>query len=341
MPVCSRLISPIYDETLSSWLARLVLGSFVDRAAIQAHIKAHLLGMSGDIDALVENESFTQQFDAFFNVSSASVFRLPERPLLMFDSSTVYCPECLCDDVATNHAPAWRRSWRVQGAAVCFLHESPVLLRRVQETRLNYVNKAWVAFEEYIGSPAMRLQVNFALSRLSSHVALAENRFLLRLIARSQQWLNVQVRCGNIPELSFSSARFLMYLWLWRDASGEVVSGFASQYFRPLSRQRYTNSLSQVLGIDALFDEAEPIHLCVAYWLLGIAYGVISKHEAELIRAMTRSTTWFFPVDRAEIAECGRVALGNEAVKVARKEASEQLSAVELEQIAWAIGSPN
>ncbi len=340
MPICSRLLSPVYDETLSSWIARLVLGRFVDRAPIQAHIKAHLLGMSGDIDALVVSESFTQQFDAFFSVRSASVFRLPEMPLLMFDSSTVYCPECLCGDVASNHAPAWRRSWRVQGAAVCFLHESPVLLRRVKETRLNYVNKAWVAFEEYVGSPAMRLQVNFALSSSSSHVALAENRFLLRLTVRSQQWLNVQVRRGNISELSFSSARFLMYLWLWRDAGGGVVSGFASQYFRPLSGRRFTRYRSEVLGVDAVFDEAEPIHLCVAYWLLGIAYGVISKHEAELIQAMTRSTTWFFPVDRAEIAECGRAALGKEAVMVARKEASEQLSALELEQIAWAIGNP-
>jgi len=340
MPVCSRLLSPIYDETLSSWLARLVLGSFVDRAAIKAHIKAHLLEMSGDIDALVASERFTHQFDAFFNIRSASIFRLPETPLLMFDSSTVYCPECLCGDVASNHAPAWRRFWRVQGAAVCFRHESPVLLRRVQETRLSYENKAWVAFEEYVGSPAMRLQVNFALSSSSSHVALAENRFLLRLVARSQQWLNAQVRRGDIPELTFSSARFLMYLWLWRDAHRGPISGFASQYFRPISGRKYSSYRSQGLGVDAVFDEAEPIHLCVAYWLLGIAYGVISKHEAELIQAMTRSTTWFFPVDRAEIAERGRVALDKEAFMVARKEASEQLSAVELEQIAWAIGHP-
>ncbi len=340
MPVCSRLLSPIYDEALSSWLARLVLGSFVDRTAIQEHIKAHVHRISGDIDALVASESFTQPFEPFFSVHSASVFRLPDMPLLMFDSSTVYCPECLCGDVANNQAPAWRRSWRIQGAAVCLMHESPVLLRRVQETRLNYVNKAWVAFEEYVGSPAIRLQVNFALSSSSSQLALAENRFLLRLIARSQQWLNLQVRRGSVSELSFNSARFLMYLWLWRDVYGGLVSGFASQYFRPLPGRRYTSYRSQGIGVDAVFDEAEPIHLCVAYWLLGIAYGVISKHEAELIRAMTRSTTWLFPVHRAEIAERGRVALDKEAFMVVRKEASEQLSAVELEQIAWAIGNP-
>ncbi|MNN96332.1 hypothetical protein D3C81_2153000 [compost metagenome] len=57
-----------------------------------------------------------------------------------------------------------------------------------------------------------------------------------------------------------------------------------------------------------------------------------------MIQAMTRSTTWLFPVDREEIAERGRVALDKEAFMVVRKEASEQLSAIELEQIAWAIG---
>lgn len=338
MPVCSRLLSPIYDETLSSWLARLVLGSFVDRTAIQEHIKAHVRRVSGDIDALVASESFTQPFEPFFSVHSASVFRLPDTPLLMFDSSTVYCPECLCGDVANNQAPAWRRSWRIQGAAVCLMHESPVLLKRVQEFRLNYVNKAWVAFEEYVGSPAVRLQVNFALSSMNSHAALAENRFLLRLVARTQRWLNLQVRQEKVPEVSFNSARFLMYLWQWRDISGGMISGFASQYFRPFLGGKYRGYGSQGIGVDAMFDEAEPIHLCVAYWLLGIAYGVISKHEADLIQAMTRSTTWLFPVDREEIAERGRVALEKEAFMVARKEANEQLSAIELEQIAWAIG---
>lgn len=337
MPVCSRLLCPIYDETLSSWLARLVLGSFVDRAAIQEHIKAHFRGVSGDIDALVACESFTQPFEPFFSVHSASVFRLPDAPLLMFNSSVVYCPECLCGDVANNQAPAWRRSWRIQGAAVCLRHESPVLLKRVQERRLNYVNKAWVAFEEYVGSPAMRLQVNFALSSTSSYVALAENRFLLRLVARTQQWLNLQLRQGNVSELSFNSGRFLMYLWLWRDISGGLINGFASQYFRPFPVRRYRGRASQGIGVDAVFDEAEPIHLCVAYWLLGVAYGVISKHEADLIRAMTRSTTWLFPVDREEIAERGCIAMDKEAVMVVRNEAREQLCAEELEQIVWAL----
>lgn len=340
MQMVSGLPHPIYDETLSSWLARLVLGGFVDRPALQKHIKDHLPRVGGDIDTLAINKDFTRQFEPFFSQPCASVFRLTEAPILMFESSTAYCPACLSEDVQNNRAPAWRRSWRVQGSAVCVLHESPVLLIRVQETRLNYVNKAWIAFEEYVGSPAVRLHVNFALSSSSSAVAHAENRFLLGLIKRSQQWLNRAVRRGDVPELSFNSARFLMYLWLWRDAPNGMAPGFANQYFRPLPGRRYPSRKRRGIGVDSVFDDVEPIHLCVAIWLLGIAYGIISTHEAELIKAMTRSTSWLFPTDRAEIAECGRLALDKEAFMVVRDEAGEQLSSLELRQIGWAIDYP-
>lgn len=287
MKFCSGLLHPIYDESLSSWLGRLASQGFVDSVELQCHVKRYAREVGGDIDTLYKSEEFCEKVQSSFRMPVASVFQLPCSPLLTFNTSAVYCPRCLREDVASNHAPAWRRAWRVQGVAVCLMHDAPVLLRRLEQHRFTYLDKAWLALEEFVSSPAVRLEVHFALTNPVPRIAVAENRMLLRLIARSQQWYHSYVRAGKVPQLTHNAARFLMYYWLWQNVRRAGVCGFASQYFHPLRGSNVNSVPRKGLGVDELFNRVETAHLGMAYWLIGIAYEVISEKEAKLIQALT------------------------------------------------------
>jgi hypothetical protein len=78
----------------------------------------------------------------------------------------------------------------------------------------------------------------------------------------------------------------------------------------------------------------------MAYWLIGIAYEVISEKEAKLIQALTYSPRWLFPTNRPEIVACGRAALEDNALQVVRTEARDCLTKNDFAQIAWAIDGP-
>lgn len=340
MKLCTGLLHPIYDESLSSWLARLASEGFLDSIGLQSHVKQYAPEVCGDIDYLYKSQGFSEGFQSSFRVPVASVFKLPSSPLLTFNTSAVYCPRCLREDVASNHAPAWRRAWRVQCSAVCVMHDTPVLLRRLEQHRFTYLDKGWFAFDEFVSSPAVRLQVNFALNNPVPRIAASENRMLLRLIARSQNWYHSYVRAGKVPQLTHNAARFLMYYWLWQNVRRAGVCGLASQYFHPLRGSSVNPAPRQGIGVNELFNRVETAHLGVAYWLIGIAYGVICEKEAKLIQALTYSPRWLFPTNRPEIATCGRAALEDNALQVVIAEARDYLAKNEFAQIAWAIDGP-
>ncbi|MNO03784.1 hypothetical protein D3C81_2245910 [compost metagenome] len=71
--------------------------------------------------------------------------------------------------------------------------------------------------------------------------------------------------------------------------------------------------------------------------MLGIAYGVISSEESELVREITFSVSWIFPVNRHEVGACGRNALGREALEKVREEVREALCDRDFQLIAWAL----
>lgn len=49
-------------------------------------------------------------------------------------------------------------------------------------------------------------------------------------------------------------------------------------------------------------DTASPREIAVAYWLLGIAYGLITPEEGKLINQITRSESAEFPTTRLQVA---------------------------------------
>lgn len=337
MGLLSHLLKPVYGETLTSWMSRLASAEYIDEEQINKAYASQAHHTRGDLDVLYQCDDFMRLLEPKLRDAIQNRFKLPAIPLLSFASSDVYCPRCLKDDVAAGIEPAWRISWRIQGACLCELHESPMLLSRLDSTRFTHMNKGWIAFGDHINSPASRLSVDFALTKTRSRSEITSNRILLHLIRRVQRWKNSQVERGLVPQLSPLAGRYLMYVWLWQNVDYAGACGFARQYFRPMRGSVITPSPRKGLGLDTLFDRVDMQHVGVAYLLLGIAYGVISPEESELVREITFSVSWIFPVNRHEVGACGRSALGREALEKVREEVRDALGDRDFQLIAWAL----
>lgn len=332
----SEVLRPVYGEALSSWFGRLIDAEYIDREVMNQLFAAQYSREGSDLDALYKNCDFMELLDPRLRSIIPGRFELPPHCLSFF-SSDVYCPRCIKSDIAEGRSPAWRAKWRTQGECVCEFHQNPVLLMRLESTRFNYASKGWLAFGEYINSPASRLSIDFSLSTPASRSAITQNKILLHLIGRVQRWIRCMVAKGQVAELSLPACRNLLYIWLWQNVDRAGASGFARQFFRPMRGDVITPSPRKGLGVDKLFDKAEVPHLAVAHLLLGVAYGVISEKEASLIREITFSPAWIFPVNRAEVVSCGLNALGREALEMVRGEVQHALGEKSYQLISWAL----
>ncbi|RIZ40649.1 TniQ family protein [Pseudomonas putida] len=338
MTVFSGLPKPFYDETFSSWLHRVADQQFLDQELMLECIKKFAPDVQGDHDALYASPGFVSCFAEELRRGIRDAFVLPDAQLLLFKTSNVYCPRCLQEDIAADRAPGWRRSWRVQAVCVCLLHDHPVLLRRLEEPRFNAINKPWLAFQEYVKSPTARLQTDFAITQSFASTAPQKNRILLHLAARTQRWYSEVVSLGLEPRLSLKAARFLIYFWLWDDAYRQNVNGFARQYIRPLRGGGLSAAPRTGLGVQKIFERVEIVHVAVAFWMLGIGYGVISEKEAGLIQSYTYSRSTVFPASAEAVASAGRRCFSAETLAAIREEAVRELTEQEYYEIAWAIG---
>lgn len=338
MRMHSGMPRPVYDETLTSWLSRLIDLERLDEVQIGEVVKRLASRTNGDIDALVMCPMLPLVLDPPIYEIVKYRFTWPSSPLLSFEDSDVYCAKCLEADIAAGRAPSWRVSWRIQGICICSSHSSPVLLRRLETSRFTWKNKAWLAFSEYVSSPASRLMVDFAISKSVSHSVVTRNLILLSLIYRAQWWKLTKVDRGQIREISPPAVNGFLYICLWQNVEGTGVSGFARQFFRPLRNGIKTPSAHSGVGVSSLLSQVDMAHLGVAYLMLGISYGIINRKEAELVRNFTFSPSWVFPIDRHEVGLMARQALGSEALMNAHAEIEGSLPKQCFQQIAWVFG---
>lgn len=338
----SGLLKPLRDETLSSWLSRMYHQHYVD-SGFEAQILRLMVrdpNVKGDLDLLYKSSAFL------------NLFSRTQRPLIlahfgMVESNTVppgvndkYCRVCFQSDIRACRTPTWRKSWRMRGASVCVLHDRPVLLSRLIERPKDLRDRGWQGFQEYLDSPLSRLDVDFALHRTSPNGAIANNRKLLLLTQRVQSWYQ-RALCPNAREEAENdpagrSLQFLMGLWLHQSVFKQLSPGIARGYFH-VSSFRYPSIRvdENCTSPEVSIDTASPREIAVAYWLMGIAYGVITEEEGKLINQITRSEIAEFPTTRLQVAAATTRNYMEAGLARILKEANESLTPEEFQAISW------
>ena len=331
------LLAPRGGESFSSWMGRLSVS-----ADSSSHLEAVDIFASRcsrvtiDPDTLHEMVSIRQ----CFSDRELEVFRHFEcasSDYLSFKHGTNYCPECFKVDIKEAGLPASRLAWRQLGMCVCCEHESPVILLRLYTPHFSPLDKSWRAYCEYVSSPSSRLLVSFPLTS-DGVQAIADNEMLLQLAARVQNWIFTDAQINQTPKPSKAVVEFLLGVWLC-DPSWRTASGFACSFFFP-QRKGNSNNLTPDTSFASEpphYSWATPRQLAVAYWVLGVAFEVISREEAELIREVCRPYSLPFPVDRTEIKRAGLGVHG----RLIRDElialAYATFSAEDFYQVIWAL----
>lgn len=337
MTIFNGVPSSFWGESFSSWLVRLTQEKFMNERALQTCFVEHAACVGGDLDLLSTVSAFIEELPSSIANEIRYVFSTPDLPLAPFNRSNLYCPRCIQCDVENCRTPGWRLAWRAHGACVCLHHDEPVLLRRLENARYNVFNRSWLAFGEFVASPAAHLSVDFALMGSAYTNPITRNRILLHLTARVQRWYQNRVALGLEGRLLPAAARFLLYLWLWENERASEVAGFARLYIQQLRGKSLVSSPRAGKAFDTIYAMAPVRHLAVAYWLLGIAYGVINEYEAQFIKAVIRSDSLEFPTNRSELNLKGLIVFNKETLEVIRGEAVAKLDALELQQISWAL----
>jgi hypothetical protein len=108
---------------------------------------------------------------------------------------------------------------------------------------------------------------------------------------------------------SANAAEFLMSFWL-QDPSETGAQGFARSYFfsRFTKPKALTKKHSVETSLQLKPESARPRDVAVAYWMLGVGFGVIDTSEAEFIRDTTRPYSIPFPTSRSEVSIVGGLA---------------------------------
>jgi hypothetical protein len=333
-----QLGKPLVGETFSSWLSRLSVNAKKSTHLQAIEIFVDQCGQGGlDPDTLHGVFSLRNCFDDDIQGTMNSYFHELPPGCLPYGKSTNYCPECLMSDIETIGLPAWRVSWRQQSMCVCCEHETPVLLLSLSTPHYTPLDKAWRAYCEYVESPSSRLLVSFPLTS-NGKQAIEDDAALLKLTARVQNWLTGNLDPAQARSPQKAVVEFLLGVWLC-DPSWRTAPGFACSFFFPQRKGNNANLTpsTSFASSPPHYSWAMPRQLAVAYWMLGVAFGVISLDEAEFIRRVCRPYSIPFPVDRSEIK---RVGLGVHS-RLVRDElialAEQTFSGEDLEQIIWAL----
>ncbi|UXL36392.1 hypothetical protein N7D90_12195 [Pseudomonas fragi] len=331
------LLKPRSGESFSSWMGRLSV-----EAKNTSHLEAveifanHCARVAVDPDKLYELSSIRKCFSSG-EQEMFDTFECCSSSYLPFGQSTSYCPECQKVDIKEVGLPAWRLAWRRLDMCVCLEHEPPVMLQCLSTPHYSPLDKAWRAYCEYVSSPSSRLLVSFPLIS-NGMQAVADNEMLLRLTARVQNWILTDFQINQTPKPSRRVVEFLLGVWLC-DPSWRKAPGFACSFFFPQRKGNNANLTLDTSFIDSppRYSWATPRQLAVAYWMLGVAFGLITRDEAQLIRDVCRPYSLPFPVDRTEIKRVGLGVHGRlireELIALARS----TLTGEDLDQVIWAL----
>lgn len=342
MRAFSGLLKPLRDESLASWLSRMHHRHYADSSFETQILRLGVLGsrVNVDLDLLYKSPAFLDLFSRAQRPQILAQFEMMESNTVPLGVNDKYCRVCFQNDIRDGHTPTWRKSWRMRGASVCVLHDRPVLLSRLIQRPKDLRDRGWQGFQEYLDSPLPRLDVDFALRRASPQGALANNRKLLLLTQRVQRWYQSALCEKTGQEAAAGHAgrglQFLMGLWLHPPVFKHLSPGIARGYFHASTSWYPSSEVDQGLTSPQVsIDTASPREIAVAYWLMGIAYGVITQEEGNLINQITRSEVAEFPTTRLQVAAATNRNYLEAGLARMLKEANESLTPEEFQSISW------
>lgn len=330
-------VIPTLDETFSSWAARrsLVPRNSVDSLFAERFMLLCSKG-SVDPDRQYANLELLSYFSPCERMRVATQFKIVDDDLVAYPNALNYCPQCFHDDLNAGLSPVWRLAWQKPRSCVCLNHKEGVMLQRLETKNFTVLNKAWMAFKEYVESPAARLMSSYPLQHSTSESVRSDNSRLIHLAERVQTWF-YSLSEASTP--SKRAAEFLLTFWL-QDPDENSAQGFARSYFFFHSIKRRAGLKTKLYGPvrDRLRpDFAKPRDLAVAYWMLGVSFHLISSVEAAFIRDTTMPYSVPFPVNRSEIATVGTLAFSRSQILAFLRDAEKILDEKDLETIVWAI----
>ncbi|PVV70685.1 hypothetical protein DD985_15185, partial [Pseudomonas sp. HMWF011] len=130
--------------------------------------------------------------------------------------------------------------------------------------------------------------------------------------------------------------QFLMALWLHPPVFKHLSPGIARGYFHASTSWYPSSDVDQSLTSPQVsIDTASPREIAVAYWLMGIAYGVITQEEGNLINQITRSEVAEFPTTRLQVAAATNRNYLEAGLARMLKDANESLTPEEFQSISW------
>ncbi|MDD0995084.1 TniQ family protein [Pseudomonas sp. TNT2022 ID1044] len=330
-------VTPVLDETFSSWAARR---SLVPRNSADSLFAENFMLLcskgSVDPDRQYANLDLLSHFPPCERMLISKQFKGTDDALVAYPNALNYCPQCFHADLSAGLNPVWRLAWQKSRSCICVSHEGGVMLQRLETRNFTVLNKAWVAFKEHVQSPAARLTSSFPLQHSIPELVSPDNSCLIHLAERVQTWF---YSLSETSTPTRRAAEFLLAFWL-QDSDESKTQGFARSYFFYRLTKPHAGLKKKLHGEvrDRLRpDSARPRDLAVAYWMLGVSFDLISDVEAGFIRDTTRPYSTPFPVNRSEIAALGTLAFSWSQISAYLRHAQIIFDEKDLEAVAWAI----
>ncbi|MNJ07447.1 hypothetical protein D3C77_15450 [compost metagenome] len=338
MRAFSGLLKPVSDESLSSWLTRMLRKGYLDMA-FRSEVQRLASGdavVGGDLDLLYESDAFLGMFTADQQTQLVYHFHLWRSEGTPLDLKSKYCRECFMNDIRALQEPIWRKSWRISGACVCSLHRHPVLLTRLVARQTDLSDQGWQAFKEYLQSPSSRLDVDFTLARVTPQVASVNNTKLLLMAQRVQRWYQAALFSGLLDDQGGGGLQFLMGLLLHPPAWPNLSPGIARTFFHTRhSNFPLVQATDRLTSPKLSLEVAAPRDIAVAYWIMGISHGLISHAEAELINKIAQYEISPLPTTKSEVAAAITRNYRSTGLEKFRGEAKAVLSKKDYDSLSW------
>ncbi|QQO01707.1 TniQ family protein [Pseudomonas sp. SW-3] len=301
-----HMTKPLDDETLSSWLSRNATNPYVGNVhsefldSCQAMAKASL---EGDVDRLCEHQGFLSCFSERDQEVLAITFKLPDN-LIEVGGSLNYCPQCLADDIASMHAPAWRKGWRVRGNCFCAVHDELVLLQRLSVSGRGQFNRAWLAFSQHASTGEFIFGNHFIQRLISLPDTAAKEQKLCRIVLKVMRWIESAPEYPTYGRPSKQCLVFVLGFFLYRPfarckggigqwffSSVRSTAEISSQPFRPPS----------VRELSVGVKDSTPRNIALSYLFLGCAYNLLSEDDMEFINHALYFSNSPFPRRASEL----------------------------------------
>lgn len=290
-----------YDECLSSWVWRCSQSRYPTGMDFQSFLREvddpdfSFSELQAGLDRLGISQGEAQ---CFFDARSPWVFPWEQR--------SVFCPQCLGDDIAAGGLPYWRKSWSYLHCPICIEHNRLLVLF---ERYYPYFDKAWIAFSDDCIAPlnsSTRCRVPWKQPPSSLGVislALKIQKLLTTAHHKATIYFSA---CGTMCSSSeiLRVSRFLFEYFLFprlRVPTGDGVAR-GMQYGVARVDERMTREQAKLYGCN----DCDVFSRVTALILIGCVLRLV---PVELFKRVRRSLRLFIHLESGAAYDIGRCGL--------------------------------